>query len=183
MSELAELVGGALRVPDLNAIQVRLVLENGEQYGPAGHLDFADQTVDPSTGSQTLRARFPNPDRMLLPGQFVRARIVAGTRRDGIEIPERAVQISNEEASVLVVEQGNVVAKRTVALGGQSGGKWIVQSGLRGGDLLIVDGWMKVQPGQKVTPRKVNAARPAAPASTAGGAPGSARPAAAAGTR
>ena len=149
---------GVLRLPDLSAIEVRLVLENGMQYGLPGHLDFADQTVDPSTGSQTLRARFPNPDRLLLPGQFVRARIIAGSRRDGIAIPERAVQISNEEASVLVVGRDNLVAKRTIALGGQSGGKWVVLSGLRSGDLVIVDGWMKVQPGQKVTPRKAGAA-------------------------
>ena len=149
---------GALHIPDLNAIEVRLVLENGETYDLPGHLDFADQSVDPSTGSQTLRARFPNPERILLPGQFVRARIVAGTRRDGIEIPERAVQISNEEASVLIVGRGNVVAKRTIELGGQSGGKWVVLSGLKSGDKVIVDGWMKVQPGQKVTPRKASAA-------------------------
>jgi len=149
---------GVLRLPDLNAIEVRLVLENGAQYGLPGHLDFADQTVDPSTGSQTLRARFPNPDRLLLPGQFVRARIIAGSRRDGIAIPERAVQISNEEASVLIVGRDNLVAKRTVELGGQSGGKWVVLSGLRSGDLVIVDGWMKVQPGQKVAPRKAGAA-------------------------
>lgn len=149
---------GMLRLPDLNAIEVRLVLENGTQYGLSGHLDFADQTVDPSTGSQTLRARFPNPDRLLLPGQFVRARIIAGARRDGIAIPERAVQISNEEASVLIVGRDNLVARRTIELGGQSGGKWVVLSGLRSGDLVIVDGWMKVQPGQKVAPRKAGAA-------------------------
>lgn len=149
---------GALRVPDLKAIEVRLVLENGAQYDLPGHLDFADQTVDPSTGSQTLRARFPNPARLLLPGQFVRARIIAGTRRDGIAIPERAVQISDEEASVLIVGPGNLVARRTIELGGQSSGKWVVLSGLRSGDMVIVDGWMKVQPGQKVTPRKYGAA-------------------------
>ncbi|GLV23649.1 efflux RND transporter periplasmic adaptor subunit [Sphingobium sp. Cam5-1] len=152
---------GALRLPDLGAIEVRLVLENGTQYGLPGHLDFADQTVDPSTGSQTLRARFPNPDRLLLPGQFVRARIIAGSRRDGIAIPERAVQISNEEASVLIVGRDNLVAKRTIELGGRSGGKWVVLSGLRSGDMIIVDGWMKVQPGQKVTPRKAGATRAA----------------------
>jgi len=149
---------GVLRVPDLSAIEVRLVLENGTQYGLPGHLDFADQTVDPSTGSQTLRARFPNPDRLLLPGQFVRARIIAGSRRDGIAVPERAVQISNEEASVLIVGRDNLVVRRTVELGGQSSGKWLVLSGLRSGDLVIVDGWMKVQPGQKVAPRKAGGA-------------------------
>jgi len=169
--DLRQLVrSGELRIPNLNAVEVHLVLENGQQYGVPGHLNFADQTVDPSTGSQTLRAQFPNPERILLPGQFVRARIIAGTRRDGIAIPERAVQISNEEASVLVIGRGNVVAKRTIELGGQSGGKWLVQSGLRSGDMVIVDGWMKVQPGQTVTPRKLgsSAARtPARPAAAA----------------
>lgn len=169
--DLRQLVrSGELRIPNLNAVEVHLVLENGQQYGVPGHLNFADQTVDPSTGSQTLRAQFPNPERILLPGQFVRARIIAGTRRDGIAIPERAVQISNEEASVLVIGRDNVVAKRTIELGGQSGGKWLVPSGLRSGDMVIVDGWMKVQPGQTVTPRKLgnSAARtPARPAAAA----------------
>jgi membrane fusion protein (multidrug efflux system) len=150
---------GALRIPNVDAIQVRLVLENGTEYALPGHLDFADQTVDPSTGSQTLRARFLNPDRMLLPGQFVRARIIAGSRRDGIAVPQRAVQISNEEASVLIVGPDDIVTKRTIELGGQSNGKWVVQSGLKPGDRVIIDGWMKVQPGQKVAPRQ---AKPAA---------------------
>ena len=144
---------GALRVPNLSAIEVRLVLENGQEYGPVGHLNFADQVVDPSTGSQSIRATFANPGRLLLPGQFVRGRIVAGTLRNGISIPERAVQIAAEEASVLVIGRDNTVVKRTVELGGQSGGRWTILSGLKAGDLVIVDGWMKVQPGQKVTPR------------------------------
>jgi membrane fusion protein (multidrug efflux system) len=149
---------GALRIPNVDAIQVRLVLENGTEYALPGHLDFADQTVDPSTGSQTLRARFLNPDRMLLPGQFVRARIIAGSRRDGIAVPQRAVQISNEEASVLIVGPDDIVTKRTIELGGQSNGKWVVQSGLKPGDRVIIDGWMKVQPGQKVAPRQAKPA-------------------------
>jgi len=96
---------------------------------------------------------------MLLPGQFVRARIIAGSRRDGIAVPQRAVQISNEEASVLIVGPDDIVTKRTIELGGQSNGKWVVQSGLKPGDRVIIDGWMKVQPGQKVAPRQ---AKPAA---------------------
>ena len=79
-----------------------------EEYGTAGHVDFADQTVDASTGSQLVRARFPNPDRQLLPGQFVRGRIVAGTLRNGISVPERAVQIASEEATVLLVAASTV---------------------------------------------------------------------------
>ncbi|WP_210766631.1 efflux RND transporter periplasmic adaptor subunit [Caenibius tardaugens] len=144
---------GDIRLPNLGAIEVRLVLENGQEYGPVGFLDFADQTVDPSTGSQTLRAQFPNPERLLLPGQFVRGRIVAGVVRNGVSVPQRAVQIQSDQASVMVLGKDNTVIRRTVTLGGQSAGKWVIRSGLRPGETLIVDGWTKVQPGQKVTPR------------------------------
>jgi membrane fusion protein (multidrug efflux system) len=161
---------GALSVPNLSQIEVRLVLENGQEYGPVGFLDFADQSVDPSTGSQTIRAQFPNPERLLLPGQFVRGRIVAGVLRNGIGVPERAVQIDNDQASVMVLGKDNTVIRRTVTLGGQSNGRWIVRSGLRPGEIVVVDGWMKVQPGQKVAPRTAKAKRaaPAAAASAAG---------------
>ena len=148
---------GDLRVPDLSSIEVRLVLENGQEYGPVGFLDFADQSVDPSTGSQTIRAQFPNPDRLLLPGQFVRGRIVAGVLRNGISIPERAVQIQSDQAAVMVLGKDNTVIRRTVTLGGQSSGKWVIRSGLRADETVIVDGWMKVQPGQKVAPRVAGA--------------------------
>lgn len=157
-----QIQSGALRVPDLTRIEVRLILENGREYGTVGHIDFADQTVDPSTGSQLVRARFPNPERQLLPGQFVRGRIVAGTLRGGISVPARAVQIAGEEAAVLLVARDNSVVRRTVELGGQMGGQWVIPSGLRPGDRVIVDGWMKVQPGQKVTPRVKTTAAPGA---------------------
>jgi len=152
---------GKVSIPNLAAIEVRLILENGQEYGAVGHLDFADQSVDPSTGSQALRARFPNPDRQLLPGQFVRGRVTAGTRREGISVPERAVQIASEGASVMVVGKDGNVIQRTVELGGQSNGKWVILSGLKPRDRVIVDGWQKVQPGQKVTPRAAGARRSA----------------------
>lgn len=144
---------GALILSSLSSVEVRLVLENGREYGQIGHLDFADQSVDPSTGSQALRARFPNPDRQLLPGQFVRGRIVAGTVRNGISVPERAVQIESQEAAVMVIGKDNSVIRRKVELGGQDSGKWVIRAGLKPGEMVVVDGWMKVQPGQKVAPR------------------------------
>lgn len=144
---------GKVNIPNLAKIEVRLVLENGREYGSVGYLDFADQSVDPSTGSQTLRARFANPDRQVLPGQFVRGRIMVGTRLGGISVPERAVQIAPEGASVMVVGKDDTVIQRTVELGGQSNGQWVIGSGLKPGERVIVDGWQKVQPGQKVTPR------------------------------
>jgi membrane fusion protein (multidrug efflux system) len=155
---LAEARSGKVDLPALPRVEVRLILEDGSEYGPVGHIDFADQSVNPSTGSQTLRATFVNPRRALLPGQFVRGRVTAGTVGNGIAVPQRAVQISNEEARVAVVGGDGVVQFRAVTLGGQTGGRWVIRTGLKAGERVIVDGWQKVQAGQKVQ------ARPAAPA-------------------
>jgi membrane fusion protein (multidrug efflux system) len=141
---------GTVDVPALSQIEVKLILANGREYGPTGRLDFAAQTVDPSTGSQTLRAVFPNDARLLLPGQFVRGRISLGTLPQGIMIPAQAVQMGQNTAVVSVVGRDMTVASRTVQLGNQSGGHWIVLSGLKPGERVIIAGWQKVQPGQPV---------------------------------
>jgi membrane fusion protein (multidrug efflux system) len=156
---------GELKLPSLTGVEVRLVLESGEEYGPVGRLNFADLSVDPATGSQVLRASFPNPDRRLLPGQFVRGRLSAGTV-NGFTVPQRAVQINGSNATVSIVAQDGSVSVRPVQLGGQSGTSWIVRSGLEAGDRVIVEGWQKVQPGGKVRvqgeqPAAGRAARPA----------------------
>lgn len=148
---------GQLDLPRLSRVEVRLVLENGQEYGPVGHLDFTDLTVDPSTGSQTIRATFDNPVRNLLPGQFVRGRIRAGTIANGVSVPVRAVQISDQAASVMVVGENGTATARQVELGGQSGNMWIVRSGLKPGERVIVDGWQKVQPGRQVKAREPRA--------------------------
>ena len=80
-------------MPNAAKVEVRLFLSNGQEYGEPGYLDFADLAVNPTTGSQTIRAVFPNSKRILLPGQFVRGRIMAGINTTGIRVPERAVQI------------------------------------------------------------------------------------------
>ncbi|WP_439532277.1 efflux RND transporter periplasmic adaptor subunit [Polymorphobacter sp.] len=147
---MAEVRAGQLQIAELGTIKVRLILENGADYGLVGQLDFADQSVDPQTGSQTVRAVFANPNRVLVPGQFVRGRIEAGTLRGGFAIPERAVQFQANQASVSVVDADNEVSLRPVQLGAQVGGRWVVQSGLKAGERIITDGWQKVRPGQKV---------------------------------
>lgn len=162
---LAQARSGTVDLPALSRVEVRLVLEDGSEYGPVGHIDFADQTVNPSTGSQTIRATFANPARALLPGQFVRGRITAGTIGNGISVPQRAVQISNEEARVAVVGTDGTAQFRTVTLGGQVGSHWVIRSGLKAGERLIVDGWQKIQAGQKVQPRPAGSqGKAAAPA-------------------
>lgn len=160
---------GAVKVPALSGIAVRLILEDGSDYGIAGRLDFADQSVDPSTGSRTLRASFANPQRLLLPGQFVRARVEVGSIEGGIAVPQRAVQVAGDRATVSVVARNGSVVAQTVQLGALVGGRWIIRSGLKVGDRVIVDGWQKVQPGQKVQAKLVGRPAPAA-ATAAGGA-------------
>jgi membrane fusion protein (multidrug efflux system) len=144
---------GAIDLPSLNQIQVRLIKANGQDYGLTGRLNFADLAVQASTGSQVLRAEFPNPQRILLPGQFVRGVIMAGSIREGVKVPERAVQLGNEEASVMIVGDEDIAARRVVVLGGRRGGYWVVRDGLDAGERVIVDGWQRVQPGQTVAPR------------------------------
>ncbi|MCX8475348.1 MAG: efflux RND transporter periplasmic adaptor subunit [Sphingomonas sp.] len=156
-----EIQAGRISVPDFRRVEVRLLKENGAEYGIVGYLDFAEQSVDPSTGGRILRARFDNPARVLLPGQFVRGVVTAGTIQGGITVPERAVQIGAADAAVFTVGADGAVVRRGVTLGGQTGGRWIVGSGLKAGERVIVDGWQRVQPGQKVD------AQPAPPAAAA----------------
>lgn len=144
---------GEIHLPSLGRVEVRLVLENGDTYGPVGHLDFASPVVDPETGTQTVRAVFDNPSRTLVPGQFVRGRITAGTRDNGITIPTRAVQMQSGEATVSLVGRDGTVVSKKITLGAMLDNKWIVQSGLRSGDRVITDGWQKVRPGQKAAVR------------------------------
>jgi membrane fusion protein (multidrug efflux system) len=141
---------GAPAAKALSQVEVRLLLANGREYGPVGRLDFADQVVDPQTGSQVIRAVFPNAERLLLPGQFIRGRIAMGTSPNGILLPARAVQIGERGASVSVVAKDGSVTTRAVQLGGQTGSNWLIKSGLKAGERIITDGWQKVQPGQKV---------------------------------
>ena len=163
LDTLESLRSGNLQIGNPDRIEVRLVLDNGSEYGPLGHLDFSDQSVDPQTGSKIVRAVFPNPEGLLAPGQFVRARVTAGTTRGGLAVPARAVQFQGAQTSVSVVTADGTVAVRPVQLGTQLADRWMVQSGLKAGERVVVDGWQKVRPGQKV---RAQPARDAASAPT-----------------
>jgi membrane fusion protein, multidrug efflux system len=146
-------LAGLLERVDANKRQrmsVALIMENGERFPHEGIVDFTEKAVDPVTGSRTLRARFDNPDRVLLPGQFIRGVVTAGSIPDGVSVPERAVAIGADDASVMTVNEEGVVARQVVTLAGQAEGRWIVQSGLKPGERVVIDGWHKVQPGQHV---------------------------------
>lgn len=145
-----EMAAGTLEVPELGKVEVSLLLEDGSAYGHPGHLDFLDLSIDQATGTAAIRAEFPNPDRILLPGQFVRARIEVGIRPNSFVVPQRAVQLTPGGASVMVVGEDDTVAARPIELGMQQRDQWVVLKGLKDGDRIIVDGIQKVQPGARV---------------------------------
>jgi membrane fusion protein (multidrug efflux system) len=133
---------------------VRLVLETGSVYPSVGTLRFADVTVDPTTGTQTIRAVFPNPQRLLLPGMFVRARLVQGTQSRGILIPQAAVtRDPRGRPTVMVVGPANKATLRVIEARQSVGDSWLVSSGLRPGDKVIVEAGPLLQPGAPVTPQ------------------------------
>jgi len=114
-------------------------------------LQFTDVTVDQGTGSVTVRAIFPNPRGVLLPGMFVRARIEEGVNENAFLVPQAGVTHDPKgQATALVVGPDNKVAVRTLQLGGTRGTQWTVESGLNDGDRVIVGGVQKVQPGAVV---------------------------------
>ncbi len=145
---------GDLQVPTRDSVVVRVVLEDGTEYPRPGRLNFLDMNVDEQTGTTALRAQAPNPDRILLPGQFVRARIEAGVRPNGIAVPQRAVTVAPTGASVMIVAAGDTARTRPVTLGPLQEGAWVVLEGLAAGDRVIVEGLQKVRPDQpvRVTP-------------------------------
>lgn len=145
----AMMTGGALPAD----APVRLKLEDGSTYPFPGRLLFAEVTVDASTGSVTLRARFPNPKGLLLPGMFVRA-VVTQTRAPGVFVlPPQALQHNPRgDASVLVVGAGDKVIERPVATRGLSDNAWIVTSGIRAGDRIVIEGTGNARAGTVVRP-------------------------------
>lgn len=144
--------------------RVKLLLENGTSYGPEGTLRFADVTVDPTTGSQVIRALFPNPDGLLLPGMYVRAQLVEGVQTRAMLVPQRAVgRDERGNATVMVVGRDNKVSPRTLQTSRTVGDDWLVTGGVRPGDRIVVEGGMNLRPGMAVTPSPWKpGARPAA---------------------
>ncbi len=153
-------------------VTVQLILENGTKYPIAGKVDFTDASVDPTTGSQTIRAQFKNVGRLLAPGQFVRGRINAGTFKNGIMLPARAIQFKGEQASVSILGKDGSVTARPITVGSLAGQNWIVNSGVRAGERVIVDGWQKVKPGQKAIDAQ-DAKKAQVKAASSGATPGS----------
>lgn len=132
---------------------VRLALEDGSAYPHVGKLQFTGATVGQSTGAITLRAVFPNPDRLLMPGMYVRARLATGEASQAIVLPQQAVQRDPAgKPSVQLINADNKIEKRAIRLGQALGAQWLVLDGLKAGDRVMVDGFQKARVGQAVTP-------------------------------
>jgi len=147
---------------------VRLVLEDGTLYPLPGRIEFTEPLVDPSTGSVTLRARFPNPQNLLLPGMFVRARLSQATVQNAILVPQQGVtRTPNGEATVLLVGPGDKAVLRPIQATRSVGDKWLVSSGLAAGDRVITEGLMRIKPGMAVRPVPAGSPQPPAPGQAA----------------
>jgi membrane fusion protein (multidrug efflux system) len=152
--------------------KVRLVLEDGSTYPLEGKLQFTDVTVDPSSGAVTIRAVFPNPQGVLLPGMFVRAVVTEAVAPDALLVPQQGVSRDPRgAATVLVVNAQDKAELRKIELGQAVGSNWLVTKGLRPGDRVIVEGLQRIQAGSMVRPVPAGSApaRPAGPPQQGGG--------------
>ncbi|WP_293702871.1 efflux RND transporter periplasmic adaptor subunit [uncultured Parasutterella sp.] len=132
------------------AIPVTLIMEDGSKYPQTGELTLSEVSVDPSTGTITLRAEFPNPDNILLPGMFVRTELPQGTMEKALLVPQRAVmRESNGTPYVYVVDDGKIAIRRLVTHRTQ-GQDWIVEDGLKPGEKVVIEGLQRIRPGVPV---------------------------------
>ena len=172
---------GALKDAEKSGLKVTMVMEDGSIYPHTGKLLFSDISVDPTTGELALRALFPNPDNMLLPGMFVRARLEQAVNENAITVPQQAVQHTNDGSQVIVINQENKAEIRQVKTTSAIGNRWLVTEGLQPGDRVIVEGLQKVRPGSPVNP--VEWVDPMAPAKAPAETPAAAAPATEAGSK
>lgn len=144
------LADGRIQRDEKGGAPVTLRLEDGSTYEHEGTLQFSEVEVSPGTGSVTIRAQFPNPDRNLLPGMFVHAQVESG-RVDGVYmVPNQALMLGNERSTVYVVDTENRIEARRVVNERLLDDKWIITEGLQDGDRVVVEGRQKVRPGAEV---------------------------------
>jgi membrane fusion protein (multidrug efflux system) len=154
---------GQIKANGPHQAKVSLLLEDGTRYPLPGTLEFSNTTVDPATGSVTVRARFPNPTHILLPGMFVRASVEQGTNDNVVPVPVSAVTHNPQgAATVLVVGPDHKIALRTIQAKRMVGDNWVAEAGLNDGEQIVVSGRQKAQPGMVV--KVVEAQSPGAPA-------------------
>ncbi|SEM90949.1 efflux RND transporter periplasmic adaptor subunit [Nitrosomonas marina] len=155
-NELARFNG---RLSEDNVEEVILILPDGTEYPISGAINFAASEIDPLIGTQQLRATFENPDRRLLPGQFVRVRVISGKTDDVFLLPQMAVMTSDLGRYVYVIGNDNVVAARQITVGEWIGKDWIILDGLYAGDQVVVNNLIRLSPGMVVSPERLDASK------------------------
>ncbi len=162
------LAGGKAKRAAAAEAKVALITEDGQQYPHPGRLLFSDISVDPGTGVVTVRVLVPNPERSLLPGMYVRARLEQGVQNDAILVPHAAVSRNPRgQAEVMLVNGENKVEARIVKAERSVGDKWVVSEGLAAGDRVIVEGLQRARPGTAVEPQAAGTQAAAAKAASA----------------
>ena len=131
---------------------VTVTLADGTQYPYQGVVDFADPTVDPKTGTFSVRAEMPNPDKALLPGEFTRVKLLMDVRENAVSVPTKALEIEKGGAYVYVVRPNNVVERRFIETGPEFDQSTVIERGLAADEMIIVEGYNKVKNGMKVNP-------------------------------
>jgi membrane fusion protein (multidrug efflux system) len=150
-----EAAAGLLKQNEAGKTQVRIRLEDGSDYAHPGTLEFSEVTVDEGTGSVTLRALMPNPERLLLPGMFVREEIQEGVRQSAVLAPQQGISHDQKGTpNALVVGADDTVELRSLETDRAIGDQWLVTSGLKPGDRVIVEGIQSARPGGKVAPEE-----------------------------
>jgi membrane fusion protein, multidrug efflux system len=142
---------GELQTDKEGQARVKLMLDDGTEYAPEGTLQFSDVSVSPSTSSVTIRAIFPNPESVLLPGLFVRARLVEGRKQDALLLPQFTVtRNSKGEATTFVVDAEDKAELRVIKTDRTFGNQWLISGGLKPGDRVIANNLQRLRPGVQV---------------------------------
>jgi membrane fusion protein (multidrug efflux system) len=168
--KFAKRINTANRRDDMEEIKdaptLQLILADGTVYAHPGKILYTDRQVDITTGTIRVASSFPNPENILRPGQFGRIRAATETVNGALLVPQKAVNELQGMYQIAVVGDGNKVSIRSVKVGDRSGENWIIQDGVKPGEMVIVEGLQKVRDGSLVKPKQQTA-----PASGAAGAP------------
>jgi len=160
-NETAKLGG---HLSQANVKEVKLILADGKEYASKGKLNFAASTIDPQLGTQQLRATFENESRQLLPGQFVRIRVTTGHQDGVFVVPQSAVLTNDQGKFVFVVNAKNEATIRPIVTGNWVDMDWVVLSGLKTGEKVIIDNIIKLRPGAEVNPHSQDETKKTVPA-------------------
>lgn len=137
---------------DDTPIVPKLQLADGDMYEQDGEVEFIDDQVDTSTGTVQVRVQFPNPDTLIIPGQFVTVVLISGEAKQQVVVPQAAVQANQQGYFVMVLEEGDVVKVRPVKTGQRVDADWVITEGLTAGEMIVTEGIQKIRPGAKVKP-------------------------------